>query len=224
MKRFALFFAAAVVLVLAYSGDSTQAGKIAFFDRYNAADTKGETGVYEFDRAHTFIGFHVNHLGLIEVPGYFRDFSGTINYNAEDITKSSVKFTAKIASVDTGVEGRDAHLRRADFFDAEKYPEMTFISKKVEKRGNSVYLTGDLTLRGITKEVSFPFEIKGFLPGNERQGMRMGATASTQIDRFDFGVDYGKNAPAGRPGIANNVKVDLRIEALKQKPSDNAAE
>src|SRR5690606_34810660 len=75
------------------------------------AQKKGETGVYAFDKAHSFIGFKVKHMGLIKVPGFFRDFTGEINYNAEDVTKSSVTFTAKVDSVDTGVAGRDGHLK-----------------------------------------------------------------------------------------------------------------
>ncbi|MCV4697999.1 YceI family protein, partial [Escherichia coli] len=77
-----------------------------------------EAGTYEFDKAHSFIGFRIKHMGLIEVPGFFRDFKGTVQFDAADITKSTVEFTAKIQSVDTGVAARDNHLRTADFFDA----------------------------------------------------------------------------------------------------------
>ena len=184
---------------------------------------KGESGVYTFDKAHTFIGFKVKHMGLIKVPGFFRDFTGEINYNAEDVTKSSVNFTAKTESVDTGVAGRDAHLRRADFFDAEKFPEITFKSTKVEKRGDDLYVTGDFTLRGVTKSISFEFDIEGFLPGNQRRGPTMGVSADTSIKRFDYGVNYGSNAPAGSPGISNEVEVELEIEAIKAKEEPAAA-
>jgi Uncharacterized conserved protein len=223
MKRLVLILGIVAASFLFFTDDSTNAGAQLFEEKFSVSQAKGESGMYEFDKAHTFIGFEVNHLGLIDVPGHFRDFTGTINYNAEDITKSSVNFSAKIASVETGAAGRDAHLKRADFFDAEKFPEMTFASKKVEKRGDDVYVTGDLTLRGVTKSISFEFDIKGFLPGNERSGSKMGVTADTEINRFDFGVDYGKGAPAGRPGIANKVDIDIRIEAAKAKPATDAA-
>ncbi len=223
MKRLVFIFGIVTASFLFFTDDSTNAGAQLFEEKFAVGQTKGESGVYEFDKAHTFIGFEVNHLGLIDVPGHFRDFTGTINYNAEDITKSSVNFSAKIDSVDTGVAGRDAHLKRADFFDAEKFPEMKFVSKRVEKRGDDHFLIGDLTIRDLTKEVRLEFDIKGFLPGNERQGMRMGLKADTAVNRFDFGVDYGKNAPAGRPGVANKVQIDIRIEALKQKPAADSA-
>ncbi len=224
MKRLVFIFGIVAASFLFFTDDSTNAHAQRFEEKFAVAQAKGESGVYEFDKAHTFIGFNVNHLGLIDVPGHFRDFTGTINYNAEDVTKSSVNFSAKIASVETGAAGRDAHLKRADFFDAEKFPEMTFASKKVEKRGSDVVVTGDLTLRGVTKSISFDFDIKGFLPGNERSGAKMGVMAKTEINRFDYGVDYGKAAPAGRPGVANKVDIDIRIEAVKQKPVAAPAE
>ncbi len=224
MKRLVFIFGIVAASFMFFTDDSTNAGAQLFEEEFAVAQAKGEGGVYEFDKAHTFIGFNVNHLGLIDVPGHFRDFTGTINYNAEDITKSSVNFSAKIASVETGASGRDAHLKRADFFDAEKFPEMTFASKKVEKRGDDVFVTGDLTLRGVTKSISLEFDIKGFLPGNERSGAKMGVISKTQINRFDYGVDYGKAAPEGRPGIANKVDIDIRIEAVKQTPAAASAE
>jgi polyisoprenoid-binding protein YceI len=226
MKRVGFTFAAVLLAVFAISHQNTNAVEQQFAEKFvvgGIVDTKGESGVYEFDKNHTFISFKVNHLGLIDVPGQFRDFTGTINYDAADVTKSSVNFTAKAASVNTGAEGRDAHLKRTDFFDAEKFPDITFVSKKVEKRGDDIYITGDFTLRGVTKSISFDFDINGFLPGNERSGMTMGVSADTEINRFDYGVDYGKNVPVGRAGIANRVEIDLQIEAKKTKPAVEAA-
>jgi len=96
------------------------------------------TGIYEFDTVHSTVGFRIKHFGLIDVPGSFTDYAGTINYDTKDITKSSVQFTAKIASINTKVERRDNHLRSADFFDAQKFPEMTFKSTKVEKKATAL--------------------------------------------------------------------------------------
>ena len=183
---------------------------------------KGESGAYDFDKAHSFIGFKVKHMGLIEVPGFFRDFTGKVDYNDADVTKSSVEFSAKVTSVDTGVAGRDGHLRRADFFDVEKFPDLTFKSTKVTKKGKNLIVTGDLTMRGVTKPVSIPFTITGFLPG-ERP--RMGITGETTINRRDFGVNYGGNLPGTEiPQIADQVKVVLQIEALKPKAATPKAE
>ncbi|MBA2379483.1 MAG: YceI family protein [Blastocatellia bacterium] len=203
---------------------STHAGDLEFAERFGSTQVIGESGTYSFDRAHTFIGFRIKHLGLIDVPGYFRDFTGTINYDAKEPAKSSVQFTAKMTSVDTGVAGRDNHLRTADFFEVEKYPEMTFKSTKVEKAGENWNVTGDLTMKGVTRSVSLPFQLTGFLPGNERQGMRMGVTAETIINRRDFDVTYGNDLPGGVPVIGNDVTVWLQIEALKQREEPAATQ
>ncbi len=183
-----------------------------------SGDTKkdeGAAGAYKLDMAHSSIGFRVKHMGLIEVPGYFRDFTGTVNYDAKDVAKSTVEFTAKTTSVDTGVAPRDKHLRTADFFDVEKFPELTFKSTKVEKKGKQWMLTGDLTMRGVTKSISFPFEVAGFLPGEK--GTRMGATAEATINRRDFGVNYGTNLPNGAPMLSDNIAVVLQLEAVMPK-------
>src|SRR5690606_25430934 len=159
--------------------------------------------------------FKIKHMGLIEVPGFFREFTGKVNYNADDVTKSSVEFTAKMTSVDTGVAPRDTHLRSADFFEVEKYPEMTFKSTKVEKAGDGWKVTGDLTMKDVTKQVEIPFDITGFIAG---AGPRMGITGETVINRRDFNVNYGGNVPGTDiPSLADDVRVVLQIEAVKPK-------
>ncbi|MEK7854960.1 MAG: YceI family protein, partial [Acidobacteriota bacterium] len=175
--------------------------------------------VYNFDRAHSFIGFKVKHMGLIEVPGYFRDFTGAVTYDAKDPAKSTVQFTAKATSVDTGVGGRDTHLRSADFFEVEKFPELSFKSTKVEKKGSGWMVTGDFTLKGVTKTISFPFNISGFLPADQRSGGKMGITAETSINRRDYGVNYGTNMPNGTAVLSDDVKVVLQIEANRARPA-----
>ena len=228
MKRtiFAAFaiLAGAVFIV----GDrQTGAADRAFAERFvtnGVTITKGETGSYNFDKAHSFIGFKITHMGLIDVPGFFRDFTGTVSYNADDVTKSSVAFTAKVTSVDTGVVPRDNHLRTADFFEVEKYPEMTFKSTKVEKAGDGWKVTGDLTIKDVTKSVEIPFNITGFIPGGERSGPRMGITGETTINRRDFNVNYGGNVPGTDiPSLADNVRVVLQIEAVKPKEEGKPA-
>jgi polyisoprenoid-binding protein YceI len=201
----------------------TQAVNNSFAERFASFDDKKKnqdidySGTYNLDKAHSFIGFKVKHLGLIDVPGYFRDFTGTVNYDAKNMEKSSVEFTAKVTSVDTGVAPRDAHLRKADFFDVEKYPELTFKSTKVEKKGKNLLLTGDFTLRGVTKQITFPVQIAGFLPPDERNGGRMGVTAETSINRRDFGVNYGSTLPNGVASLSDEVKINLQIEAIRPK-------
>ena len=219
-----ILYLAVFVLTVAivYSGTQTEAENVSFADRFAASKPVGESGVYSFDKSHAFIGFKVRHMGLIEVPGFFRDFTGEVNFDSEDVTKSSVTFKAMATSVDTGVAGRDAHLRRADFFEVEKYPEITFKSTKVEKKGKGWVVTGDLTIKGVTKSVSVPFEIAGWLPASERAGMKMGISGETTINRRDFGVNWGGNLPSGVAAVSDEVKVILQIEAGKPKEAPKA--
>jgi polyisoprenoid-binding protein YceI len=217
MKRTSFLFAFAVISLAVLSNSWTTARGRTFAERFAGpgAVSKGASGTYSFDRAHSFIGFKVRHNGLIEVPGFFRDFTGSVNYDANDVARSSVTFSAKTTSVDTGVTNRDNHLRTADFFDVEKFPEMTFKSTSVKKKGKNWLVTGDLTLRGVTKQITFPFDIVGWLE-NER-GTRMGISAETSINRREFGVNYGKTLPGGIAELSDDVKVMLQIEAAMRK-------
>ena len=131
---------------------------------------------------------------------------------------SSVEFTAKIESVDTGVEPRNKHLLTADFFEAAKYPEMTFKSTKVERKGKESYvLYGDFTLKGVTKQVSLPFTITGAIKdpwGNTRFGIN----AQTKINRRDYGITYGNAMDNGGLDVGNEVTINLQLEAMKPGP------
>jgi len=221
MKRAISFVILALAAVYLYVGNGAQAVEMTQSEQFAAqgALQTGESGVYNFDRAHSFIGFKVKHMGLIEVPGYFRDFTGAVTYDAKDPAKSTVQFTAKATSVDTGVGGRDTHLRSADFFEVEKFPELSFKSTKVEKKGSGWMVTGDFTLKGVTKTISFPFNISGFLPADQRSGGKMGITAETSINRRDYGVNYGTNMPNGTAVLSDDVKVVLQIEANRARPA-----
>lgn len=214
MKKVTFLLVFALVGVFAVTNFTTEARIATFADRYSDKDKKeeGASGAYNFDKAHSSIGFRVKHMGLVDVPGYFRDFTGTVNFDAKDVTKSTVQFTAKMTSVDTGVAARDNHLRAKDFFEVETYPEMTFKSTKVEKKGKGLMLTGDLTMKGVTKSISFPFNVAGFV--TNQRGTVMGATAETVINRRDFGVNYGSNLPNGTPMLSDNITVVLNIEAM----------
>lgn len=175
-------------------------------------------GEYKIDPAHSIVGFAIRHLEINWVEGRFKDFVGTIRYDDSDVTKSSVEFTAKIASIDTGVEARDKHLRTADFFDAEKYPEMSFKSTRVERKGKDRYvLHGDFTLKGVTKPVALPFNITGAIK-DQRGNMRFGISAQTKINRRDYGITWGKALEGGGLDIGNEVTIDLQLEALKPAP------
>ncbi len=218
MKRFSILFGITFLAFAVLSQTGTGAVNLTITEKFAGAPATGPSGVYTFDKAHTAIGFKVRHNSLIDIPGYFRDFTGTINYDAADVSKSTVEFSAKATSIDTGVAPRDNHLRSKDFFEVEKFPDVTFKSTKVEKKGNSWMVTGDFTLKGVTKSITFPFNIAGFNPATERGGARMGVTAATKFNRRDYGVNYGVAAV-----IADDVHVDLQIEATMPRPTPPAA-
>lgn len=226
MRKIAYVIALAFIGAFVFFGGNTEAGNQRFIERFangSMPQTTGESGVYGFDKAHSFIGFKVKHTGLIDVPGFFRDFAGDVNFDSRDVSKSSVSFKAMATSIDTGVAGRDTHLRSADFFEVEKFPELTFKSTKVEKTGKGWTVTGDFTMKGVTKSVSIPFEIAGWLPATERSGPRMGIVGETTINRRDYGVNFGRTMPGGIAQIGDEVKVVLQIEALKAKEPAAAA-
>lgn len=224
MKKVSVYLAVAFAAFLVLSQTGAEAVNPSFADRFAAAAPVGESGMYGFDKAHSAIGFKVKHNGLIEIPGFFRDFTGSINYDAKDVTKSTVEFTAKATSIDTGVAGRDNHLRSKDFFEIEKFPDITFKSTKVEKKGKSWMLTGDFTMKGVTKSISFPFNIAGFLPAGERSGARMGFTAETRINRRDYGVTYGSNIPGtNTPVIGDDIAIVIEVEAPAPRAAAPAA-
>lgn len=172
------------------------------------------TGDYRVDPGHSVIGFSIRHFEISFVRGRFKDFTSTIHYDASDVTKSSVEFTAKVESIDTGVAGRDNHLRNADFFDVAKFPEMTFKSTKVEKKGSGYVMHGDFTLKGVTKQISFPFTVTGAIKDN-RGNVRFGVAAETKINRRDYGITWGAKMANGGFNVADEVLIDLQLEAVK---------
>jgi len=174
-----------------------------------AADT------YNFDKAHTRIGFTAQHLVISSVDGRFKDFDGVIVVDP-DITKSSVKITIKTASVDTDNESRDNDLRNSEFLDVAKFPEMTFVSDKIEKRGDGYVAIGTFTLKGISKKIELPFTFAG--PITDPWGMqRVAAKASTKINRQDYGVKYNQAMKDGSALVGNEVTLNLTVEATKAK-------
>jgi polyisoprenoid-binding protein YceI len=220
LKLFSAFGLFAFALTVVFWGFSATAKSLSFEERFwlDAVQTEDMSGNYGLDRAHSAVGFRVKHMGLVEVPGYFRDFKGTITYNQKDVTKSTVEFTAQTKSVDTGNQGRDNHLRTADFFEVEKFPEMTFKSTKIEKKKKQWLMTGDLTMKGVTKSVTFPFNVVGFAK-DQRGNTKMGVTAETVINRRDFGVNYGGNLPSGVPVLSDNITVVLQLECNLTPPA-----
>ncbi|HUF05555.1 MAG TPA: YceI family protein [Aridibacter sp.] len=189
---------------------------IASDDSLSKAEQKG---AYGFDRAHSYIGFRIKHMGLVEVPGSFTDFAGDIVFDPDDLKSSSVEFTAQMKSVNTRVEGRDNHLRSKDFFEVETYPEMKFKSASIAKKGDGYIVTGSLTMKDVTKAVSIPVKVIGPIE-DSRGTVRMGIVGSTEINRRDFNVNYGGDLPNGTPVLADNVSIDLQIESVKKKEEE----
>jgi polyisoprenoid-binding protein YceI len=147
---------------------------------------------YDADVAHSNVGFSIPILGgLSHVRGKFNDFTVEIVYDDKDVTKSTVRAVIKTASIDTGIERRDAHLRTADFFDAEKFPEITFQSTHVEKKGNQLVAHGTFTMRGVSKEIALPFTINGVNKGADGK-TTLGVTARSTVNRPDNGINISR--------------------------------
>jgi len=172
---------------------------------------------YVIDTAHSKVSFVVSHMVIGKVRGMFDDFSGTITTDPEDVTKSKVEVAIKAASIDTGNDTRDEHLRSDDFLAAEKYPEITFVSDRIEKSGAGYVAHGLLTIRGVSKPVALPFTVLGTVQdpwGNTRAGLEF---EPITIDRQEFGVSWSKTLDAGGLVAGNDVKIELAVEAVKQK-------
>lgn len=205
-----LLVCAALLVALSFSrqvADAQQKPAGVTFDAIPGGD-------YKVDPAHSVIGFSIRHFEISLVSGRFKDFTSTIHYDASDVTKSTVEFTAKVESIDTGVAGRDNHLRTADFFDVAKFPEMTFKSTKVEKKGKGYVMHGDFTLKGVTKQISFPFNVAGAVKDN-RGNVRFGVAAETTINRRDYGITWGAKMANGGVNVADEVTINLQLEAVK---------
>lgn len=168
---------------------------------------------YKIDTAHSEVAFTVDHLMFFKVTGYFTEFDGTIVADPEKKTLSEALATIKAASIDTRIEKRDNHLRSADFFDVEKYPELTFVTKSVSGSGNNITVTGDLTMRGVTKEVVLTGAFLGTNKdawGNQRAGF----AAKGTINRKDFGLTWNKALEAGGVTVGDEVEISLQIQGV----------
>lgn len=152
---------------------------------------KSDASTFKVDTNHSTVGFNVPMLGgLSQVTGKFSSFNVEIVYDEKDVTKSSVTATIKAESIDTGIEGRDKHLRTADFFEVEKYPEITFTSKRVEKKGKNLSVVGDFSMHGVTKEITIPFMVAGKHKKEGSDSVTYGFSGTLKIDRRDYGINY----------------------------------
>lgn len=169
---------------------------------------------YSVDKTHSSVGFKIRHL-VSKSAGRFDKFSGTIVADRADLTKSSIDLTIDATSIDTDNENRDGHLKSADFFDVEKYPTITFKSSKIEKAGEDLYnVTGDFTMRGVTKSIVVPVKVLGFTDG---PGGMAGFESTFTINRKDYGVEWNKTLDAGGFLLGDEVDVNITIESREPK-------
>ncbi len=177
--------------------------------------TERGTAVWKIDPTHTHAEFGVRHLMISTVKGHFTDVAGTVVVEDADPTTAQVDVTIGVTSIDTRVEPRDQHLRSADFFDAERFPTITFRSTKVERVGDERYeVTGDLTIRDVTRPVTLDVEGLGGVRdpwGNERAGY----TATARVDRKDFGLNWNQALETGGFVVGDEVKLGLEVELVR---------
>ena len=172
---------------------------------------------YPIDMNHSNVGFSVPIMnGLSKVKGKFTDFSVTLNVDEKDTTKSTVNVVIKATSIDTGVENRDKHLRTADFFDVEKYPDITFQSSRIEKKGKQFIAHGPLTVHGVTKEIALPFTVTGVNESADKSKKSVGYSASIVLNRRDYGINWNHRVP-GFVGDNITVDIDLITRAIDVK-------
>ncbi len=168
---------------------------------------------WELDQAHSTVGFTVRHLGVSKVRGSFGVFAAKAVAEGDSGKLVSVEATVDVGSVDTGMEKRDAHLKAPEFFDAAKFPQMKFVSKEVRFDGKDVALVGDLTIKGVTRSVTFKGEHLGLQKANFGAGdnLRTGYSLSTRINRKDFGLSFAA-IMEGVSVVSDEVAIELEIE------------
>jgi polyisoprenoid-binding protein YceI len=177
-----------------------------------------QSTTWKFDKAHSQVKFNVTHLVISQVTGYFRTFDGTVKTTGEDFTDAQIEFTIEAQSIDTDNEKRDNHLKSDDFFNAEKFPQLKFKSKSMKKVGNNKYkLTGDLTIRDVTKQVELNVVYGGMANdgyGNKKAGFKITGT----VNRFDYNLKWNALLEAGGAVVGSDVEMVCNIQ-LVQEPA-----
>ncbi len=166
---------------------------------------------WSIDKAHSYVGFKVKHLMVSTAKGSFSDFSGTVTAADDTFENAEISFSAKTASITTGDEGRDGHLQSADFFDTAQFPELTFFSKSFIKSGDQFTVTGDLTIKGVTKEVKLDVDFEGVGSGMDG-GKVAGFEFKGSINRQDFGLTWSAALETGGVVVSDTVVFDIQVE------------
>jgi polyisoprenoid-binding protein YceI len=186
---------------------------LLFVTLYGTAQTSNWT----IDPAHSTAQFTVRHLGISNVRGNFTKVSGGAVLNEKDITQSQVAATIDVASVDTRVEARDKDLRSPNFFDVEKYPTMEFKSKRISSSGGKLLVVGDLTIHGTTREVTLDADEPTPELNDPWGNVRRGFSATTAINRKEFGLMYNNALKTGEAVVGDNIKIQIDVEMVKKK-------
>ena len=169
---------------------------------------------WTIDPSHSVLNFKVRHI-FSKAGGSFGEWGGTLQFDGENPGSLSAEVTIQTASIDTDNEDRDNHLRSPDFFDVEKFPTISFVSKKAEQRGDDWFLVGDFTMHGVTKEIEIPFEFHG--AGLNPWGKTIaGFSGELKINRKDYGIEWNKALDAGGMLLGEEVTIDLEVEAVQQ--------
>lgn len=176
---------------------------------------------WTLDPVHSAVTFSVKHMMVTTVRGgmQIRDFD--LDFNPDDLAASSVRVSMDVASIDTGQEMRDNHLRSADFFDAERFPTIEFVSTRIEPDGDEYAIHGDLTIRGVSRPVVLDAEYAGTVP-NMKGGLSAGFSARTKINREDFGLTWNVALESGGVMVSKDVKIEIDLEVVSVEQSAEA--
>jgi polyisoprenoid-binding protein YceI len=182
-----------------------------------AATAPADPNAWRIDATHSDLSFSIRHF-VSRVRGTFGRWAGAIIVDTTDVTKGSVDVTIQATSIDTQNENRDNDLRSANFFEVEKFPTITFKSTKVEGRKDDLTITGDLTIRGVTKPVVLKGRYLGATAPDQRGTRRIGFEASTMINRLDYGVTWNRAVEGGGVMLGDDVRIEIVIESMKAAP------
>lgn len=204
----ALFSLPLTAIILSFSNIDSGEKIIPVNDNFQKEVVLAEEKKWNLDRSHSNVKFTVTHMVVSEVDGSFGRFNGSMETNGDDLSTAKVKFTVEVASINTHNENRDNHLRNDDFFNAEKYPEMKFESTSMKKTGDNKYqLTGNLTIRDVTKPVTFDVTHLGNTV--DRGRTKAGFKAKATIDRFDYNLKWNRATEAGGLVVAKDVEINI---------------
>ena len=183
------------------------------------SSTKSEKKVntkWDLDKAHSSLRFTVTHMVVSESEGIFKNWNGSMEHTKDDFSDAKINFTVDVSSINTDNENRDKHLKSDDFFNAEKYPEIKFVSTSFTPQGGNKYkLDGNLTIRDVTKPVTFDVTYGGILKGT--RGNKSGFKATTKINRFDYNLKWDRATEAGSLVVSKEVDIAVKIEFNEAK-------